>query len=78
MRRAVIYLRLSTLDQTTANQERELRDIAGRVGCEIVRVYNYHGISGAKGRDKRSAFDKMWRDAARREFDLVLPRRWTG
>jgi hypothetical protein len=26
MRRAVIYLRVSTLDQTTANQERELRE----------------------------------------------------
>jgi DNA invertase Pin-like site-specific DNA recombinase len=37
MRRAVVYLRVSTIDQTTANQERELRDIAGRMGCEIVR-----------------------------------------
>jgi DNA invertase Pin-like site-specific DNA recombinase len=25
MRRAVVYLRVSTIDQTTANQERELR-----------------------------------------------------
>jgi hypothetical protein len=24
---------------TTANQERELREIAGRMGCEIVKVY---------------------------------------
>jgi DNA invertase Pin-like site-specific DNA recombinase len=29
MRRAVVYLRVSTIDQTTANQERELREIAG-------------------------------------------------
>ena len=28
MRRAVIYLRVSTIEQTTANQERELREIA--------------------------------------------------
>jgi hypothetical protein len=28
MRKAVIYLRVSTVDQTTANQERELREIA--------------------------------------------------
>ena len=27
MKRAVLYLRVSTLDQTTANQERELREI---------------------------------------------------
>jgi len=72
MRRAVIYLRVSTVDQTTANQERELREIADRMGCEIVKVYKDHGISGAKGRDKRPAFDKMCRDAARREFDLVM------
>jgi DNA invertase Pin-like site-specific DNA recombinase len=38
------------MDQTTANQERELREIAGRMGCEIVKVYKDHGISGAKGR----------------------------
>src|SRR5215813_7093850 len=27
MRRAVIYLRVSTIEQTTANQERELREV---------------------------------------------------
>src|SRR5262249_18697969 len=30
VKRAVLYLRVSTLDQTTANRERELREIAGR------------------------------------------------
>ena len=50
MRRAVMYLRVSTLDQTTANQERELRQIAERMGVEVVRVYKDHGVSGAKGR----------------------------
>jgi DNA invertase Pin-like site-specific DNA recombinase len=64
-RQAVIYLRVSTIEQTTANQERELREVAGRMGCEIVKVYRDHGISGAKGRDKRPAFDKLCRDAAR-------------
>jgi DNA invertase Pin-like site-specific DNA recombinase len=72
MRQAVIYLRVSTIDQTTANQERELCEIASYMGCEIVKVYRDHGISGAKGRDKRPAFDKLCRDAARREFDMVM------
>jgi hypothetical protein len=31
MGQAVIYFRVSTIDQTTANQERELRQIAGRI-----------------------------------------------
>jgi DNA invertase Pin-like site-specific DNA recombinase len=72
MRKAVLYLRVSTIDQTTANQERELREIAGRMGCEIVKVYKDHGISGAKGRDKRPQFDALCRAAARREFDMVM------
>ena len=59
MKRAVLYLRVSTIDQTTANQERELRQIAAHMGCEIVKVYKDHGISGAKGRDKRPAFDAL-------------------
>jgi DNA invertase Pin-like site-specific DNA recombinase len=72
MKRAVLYLRVSTLDQTTANQERELRDVAGRMGCEIVKVYKDHGISGAKGRDKRPAFDALCRDATKRQFNVVM------
>jgi DNA invertase Pin-like site-specific DNA recombinase len=72
LKRAAIYLRVSTVEQTTANQERELRGIAGRIGCEIVKVYKDHGISGAKGRDKRPAFDALCRAAGRREFDMVM------
>jgi len=72
MKRAVLYLRVSTQDQTTANQERELREIAGRMGCDVVKVYKDHGISGAKGRDKRPAFDALCRAATRREFEVVM------
>src|SRR5262249_5845715 len=72
MKRAVLYLRVSTLDQTTANQERELRAVADRMGCEIVKVYKDHGISGAKSRNGRPAFDAMCKAAARREFDVVM------
>jgi DNA invertase Pin-like site-specific DNA recombinase len=72
MKRAVLYLRVSTIEQTTANQERELRDIASRMGCEIVKVYKDRGISGAKGRDKRPAFNALCRDATKRQFDMVV------
>src|SRR5438309_5521182 len=72
MRQAVIYLRVSTIDQTTANQERELREIAARMGCEITKVYKDHGISGAKGRDKRPAFDALCRDAIKRQFEVIM------
>jgi len=72
MKRAVLYLRVSTIDQTTANQERELRQIAAYMGCEIAKVYKDHGISGAKGRNGRPAFDSLCKAAARREFDVVM------
>jgi DNA invertase Pin-like site-specific DNA recombinase len=72
MKRAVLYLRVSTLDQTTANQERELRQLADRAGWEVVQVYKDHGISGAKGKDKRPQFNALHKGAARREFDVVM------
>jgi hypothetical protein len=34
---------------------------AARMGCEIVKVYKDHGISGARGRDQRPAFNSMCR-----------------
>jgi DNA invertase Pin-like site-specific DNA recombinase len=72
MRKAALYLRVSTIDQTTANQERELREVAARMGCQVVQVYKDHGISGAKGRDKRPAFDRLCRDATKRQFDVIM------
>src|SRR5436190_2288019 len=72
MKRAVLYLRVSTREQTTENQERELREIAGRMGCEIVQVYQEHGISGAKGRDKRPQFDALLKAATRHEFEMIM------
>jgi DNA invertase Pin-like site-specific DNA recombinase len=72
MKRAVLYLRVSTQDQTTANQERELRQVADRAGWEIVHVYKDHGISGAKGKDKRPAFNALHKAVARREFEVVM------
>jgi DNA invertase Pin-like site-specific DNA recombinase len=72
MRRVAIYTRVSTDQQTPKNQERELREIAAREGWQIVEVYCDHGISGAKGRKSRPAFDALCKDAARRRFDMVM------
>jgi DNA invertase Pin-like site-specific DNA recombinase len=72
MRRVAIYTRVSTDKQSTANQERELREIAERFGWDIVKVYRDAGISGAKGRDRRPAFDALCKDAARRKFDMIM------
>jgi DNA invertase Pin-like site-specific DNA recombinase len=42
------------------------------MGCEIVKVYRDHGISGAKGRDMRPQFDALCRDATQRRFDVIM------
>ena len=65
MKRAVLYLRVSTTEQTTDNQERELREVAARMGVDIVQTYRDFGISGAKGREERPAFDALLTAAAR-------------
>lgn len=70
-RRVVLYCRVSTDRQTTANQEAALREVAAKAGWEVVEVYVDHGISGAKGREGRPAFDAMCKDAVRRKFDMV-------
>jgi DNA invertase Pin-like site-specific DNA recombinase len=72
MTRAALYLRVSTLEQTTDNQERELLEVAARMGHEVVRVYRDHGISGARARDGRPAFDRLLVDATRRRFDVIM------
>jgi DNA invertase Pin-like site-specific DNA recombinase len=69
--RVALYLRVSTSEQTTDNQRRELEQAAERHGWDIVAVYQDEGISGAKGRDKRPQFDALSKAIARREFDLV-------
>jgi DNA invertase Pin-like site-specific DNA recombinase len=70
--RAAIYLRVSRDDQTTENQRLVLAKVAGHRGWEIVHAYEDQGISGAKGRDQRPAFDQMLKDAVRRRFDILL------
>lgn len=70
-KRVALYVRVSRDDQTTENQTRELRQWARNAGHEVVKVYEDHGISGAKGRDKRPAFDAVLKAAVRREFDML-------
>ena len=47
--RAAVYLRVSTGEQTTDNQERELRATAERAGHEVIAVYRDAGISVPRG-----------------------------
>ena len=70
MGRVVIYARVSTDEQTTANQINQLKAWASRAGHDVVKVYEDR-VSGTKGRDRRLGFDAMFKGAVRREFDIV-------
>jgi len=70
-KRVGLYLRVSTGSQTVENQRQDLERVAQQRGWTIVETYVDHGISGAKGREKRPAFDRMCTDAARGKLDLI-------
>jgi DNA invertase Pin-like site-specific DNA recombinase len=72
VKRAALYVRVSTDAQTVENQIRELSQVAERRGWEVVEIYRDAGISGAKGRDGRPGLDAMLKDACRRKFDVVM------
>ncbi len=70
--RCVIYTRVSTDNQTTDNQLMELKRVAELKGLTIIDTFTDEGISGAKGRDKRTGFDNLIKGAVKKEFDTIL------
>jgi DNA invertase Pin-like site-specific DNA recombinase len=74
MKRAAIYARVSTRNghQDPETQLLALRQVAERAGWQVVEEYVDHGISGAKGRDQRPAFDRLMKAATRRKFDVIM------
>ena len=69
MKRAALYLRVSTLDQHPETQVYDLRQMAAQRGYEITQEYTDR-LSGAKAR--RPGLDDMMRDARRGRFDVVM------
>jgi DNA invertase Pin-like site-specific DNA recombinase len=72
VKRAALYVRVSTDHQSVENQVRELKNVAERRGWSVVEVYQDAGISGAKGRDQRPGLDDMLNNAGRRQFDVLM------
>jgi DNA invertase Pin-like site-specific DNA recombinase len=69
VKRAALYLRVSTLDQHPETQVYDLRQMAAQRGYEITQEYTDR-LSGAKAR--RPGLDDMMRDARRGRFDVVM------
>lgn len=68
-RRAAIYARVSTGEQTPENQLRVLREVTDRAGWTVAAEY-VETASGATA--KRAGLEQMLADAARRKFDTLL------
>jgi DNA invertase Pin-like site-specific DNA recombinase len=69
MKRAVLYMRVSTIDQHPETQLYDLRQMASQRGYEVVAEFT-DKISGTKA--KRPGLDAMMADARRGKFDVVL------
>ena len=69
MKRAALYLRVSSVDQHPETQLLDLRQMAAQRGLEIVQEYTDR-ISGVKAR--RPGLDELMCDARRGRFDIVL------
>ena len=68
--KAGLYLRVSTAEQTTLNQELELKKYCEREGIEIFKIYKDEGISGAK--TSRPQLDLMLQDMRNKCFEVVV------
>src|SRR5436305_731657 len=70
-KRVGLYLRVSTGEQTVENQRQVLRTAAEHRGWTVVEEFVDAGISGAKGRERRPAFDRLLKAVTRRKVDVV-------
>ncbi len=70
MKKAAIYVRVSTPDQHVESQLYDLRELAAQRGFEVVREYEDRGVCGKKAR--RPGLDALMADARRKEFSVVL------
>ena len=69
--RCVIYSRVSTEEQTTDNQLRQLREYADRQGWNIIEEIQ-DIASGGKSAEERQGLKKVFAMARQRKFDVLL------
>lgn len=69
MKRAAIYIRISTRNQEAANQLIQLREYVSRAQLELTAIYQ-DVVSG--GEKHRPHFEEMMQDASQRKFDILV------
>ena len=68
-RKAVLYLRVSKLEQHPETQLHDLKQLAAQRGVEIISIYE-DKVTGA--RDSRPGLDQMMADARQGKFNVLL------
>jgi DNA invertase Pin-like site-specific DNA recombinase len=67
---AALYFRVSTTDQDTESQGREVRAFVATRSWTVVETYEDLGVSGARA--SRPALDQLRKDAWHGRFDVVV------
>jgi DNA invertase Pin-like site-specific DNA recombinase len=70
MKKAAIYVRVSTPDQHVESQLYDLRELAAQRGFEVAHEYEDRGVCGKKAR--RLGLDALIADARQKKFSVVL------
>ncbi len=69
LKKAVLYLRISKLDQHPETQLHDLKQLVGQRSLEITQIYEDR-VTGAQ--ESRPGLDRMMADARRGKFNLLL------
>lgn len=67
---AGVYVRVSTKEQTTLNQELKIKEYCERNDISIFKIYKDEGVSGSKS--SRPELDKMLQDMRNKLFDCII------
>jgi len=70
MKKAGIYLRVSTKDQSVDMQLNDLERYSKERGFKVFKIYKDNGVSGSL--EQRPELSKLMDDARKRKFDTVL------
>jgi DNA invertase Pin-like site-specific DNA recombinase len=70
VKRAALYLRVSTGEQNTGAQERALREYVQRRGWNLQQIYRDQGVSGASS--NRPALNDLLKACRRGSVDVVV------
>ena len=71
MKKVSLLLRVSTSDQTTDNQEKELIELCKRREFQVVEIYK-ETVSGTKKNEERKEFSRMLNDMKKRKWEKLV------